>query len=332
MLPLILWTWLSFVSLSLVCGSSNWKIKQPEVRDALLIGLLFSLTIGVSFFIAALNGFQVSLSFGDIYERRLAARDAVPTGGLVGYITSLLAFSFAPLSLAIGFSRKNYALIFAGLFAVVCIFSFSGTKSSILTPLLILILFTFAKQRSRFGTLNWLAGFSVFVTFSSLVWTQIQNPALSAAFTNRLIVSRGISLAHFWDVYRDRPIYMGDSTLASVLSIPPAPAKTYAVGAIYGFSEQDNYNASIWASAYANFGYVGIVIAGVAAGIVLKLYNALSVSGDRIVTCAMAGMLAMVWSDASFEGSLVTHGLVFTLPYLFLLKAQTHENQGDAVG
>lgn len=314
MAPVALMGVLGFSLLALFVRGPVWRIRPPAVpRQLLIVGLLLG-TIGLTVLVAAANGFQVNLSFADVYDRRLAARESA--SWLTGYGLAFLASSFAPLSLALGVELKNRWLFIVGSVGLLSIFSFSGTKSSLFTPLL-MVGFYWLIRRPRFQ-MNWLLGLlCAGMASGTLLWTTQSNLLLTNLLTYRMVSSRGVALAHYWKVYDGEPIYMGDSSFASALGITPAPAKSFNVGSQYGYTSEDNYNAGIWASGFANFGWPGVLVASLGAALVLKLLDALSRVGLRTTCLLVAATFAIFWSDISFEGSVITQGLVITLPFLF---------------
>lgn len=318
MLPIVLAAQLSYWTLIMVWRAPSFALRPPQIPMRYVLGVLLILTVLFSILVAGANGFRINLSFADIYERRLAARESV--SGAVGYAMALLASSLSPLCVAIGLERKRPFYIVLGMVGIVAIFSFTGTKSSIFTPLFMLCMY-WLYRRKRNQQATFLAGLAALVAIGAALWLTMSVMTLNNLLNYRLVSSRGVAMAHYWKVFEGNQIYMGDSAFAPAFGIAPAPPKSFTVGSQYGYSEQDNYNAGIWAAGYANFGVIGMVLASLAAGATLKLMDAFARVGYRLTCFLMAGLLAIFWSDIGFENSLISQGLVMTLPFLYFLVA-----------
>ncbi|MBL8048636.1 MAG: hypothetical protein JNJ45_08140 [Chthonomonas sp.] len=327
MLPIVLVAHLGYWSLLLMWRTPGFRLQPPVVSRQFLMTALVMGTILCALAVAGANGFRVNLSFVDLYERRLAARESASAG--VGYAMAFLASSFAPLCVAIGIEKKRPLLIGAGAFGIIAIFSFTGTKSSIFTPLLMMIILVIIgrPKNQQFKLLAWLAAL---MALGTLLWTQAQIMSLNNLLNYRMVASRGVGMTHYYKVFDGNQINMGDSAFAPAFGIQPAPPKSFTVGSQYGYSEQDNYNAGIWAAGFANFGVLGVVLASVFAGLTLKLFDAFAARGYRLTCFLMAGLVSVFWLDIGFENSLITQGLVLTLPFLFFLVASKDRAEAHA--
>ena len=319
-LPLVLATYTATQATALTMLLPNVPIRHFKINPLHLRIAMLAITSVLILAVMALNGFQIQLSLADVYDRRLAARDAVQGGSLAGYATALLSGCFAPLSIVYGASSKDRILQLAGIIGLLAIFSFSGTKSSLFTPLLLLGAYALVSKGKKWAG-GWMTlGLALSVAIAAFNWITISNPVLSESGTRRLIISKAVSTTFYWEQFRSDPVVMADTTFASVLGIPAREAKTKLVGRNYGFGENDNYNANAWASAFGNFGYFGMVLTTVIVSIFFKVVDGLSTRKTFEVMAAMAVFFGIIWGDQAFDTSLNSSGVLVSLLFLYLIR------------
>ncbi|MBS1704332.1 MAG: hypothetical protein JST40_00545 [Armatimonadetes bacterium] len=270
--------------------------------------------------VGAQNGFQLKLSMDDVYQRRLEARDAVAGGSLAGYALAWLAGSFAPIGIVYGLVRRHFFLVAAGVVGLVSIFSFSGTKSSLFTPLVMLLLFWIVRSGKQTYSRLMLVGTIALISISALLWTKIENPILSESFTRRLLISKGVSTAFYWQEFQDDPMFMRDSMFARLVGMQDELPKTFRIGIKYGKGDAENYNANAWASAQANFGYTGFFLCSIVAALVLKIMDGFAKYGNFDVLSVASAFFAIVWGEQAMESSFLSSGVIVTLGLMFLLS------------
>lgn len=310
--------YLSFLAL---CWGLRWRpvpLAPLPISERGFYWLLIGAIGATTFMVAAANGFRVELSLADVYARRMEARDTAGAGSLVGYALAWLAGSFAPLGIAYGLIKKYPSLIVAGTIGLLSIFSFSGTKSSLFTPLLmLLIFFLIRKARNSFGIVM-LLGVTTAVGLSVLAWTQQRNPILSESLTRRIIISKGVSTTFYWQEFENDPMLMRDSIFARLIGLPPVTEKTFLIGSIYGRGDAENYNANAWASAFGNFGYPGLFLASLVIALVLRVVDVLARYGNPDFLTMACAYFGFVWGEQAVESSFLSSGVVVTILLLML--------------
>lgn len=269
--------------------------------------------------IGASSGFHISLSLEDAYQRRLDAREMVTGGSFAGYALAWMAGSFAPIAIIYGLAKKRFLLVAGGTVGLLAIFSFSGTKSSLFTPLILLLLYVLVKTGRQRAVPLLIVGTTAMVFLSAISWTKYENPILSESFTRRLIDSKGVSSAFYWEEFRDDPVYMSDSIFARLAGLPPVLEKTYRIGMLYGFGDQENYNANAWASMFANFGYLGLYSVSILMALFFKAIDGFVGRVQFEILCVCSAFLVVVWGEQAFETSLLSSGVLVTMLMLMLM-------------
>jgi hypothetical protein len=90
--------------------SFTLPIGQKD-RRKLISALLLGSCLMISFLAFRLKGFNIDISFEDVYERRFIARDIVQGGSLLAYAFALMSGSLYPLVFVIGICKKNLYFI-----------------------------------------------------------------------------------------------------------------------------------------------------------------------------------------------------------------------------
>lgn len=271
--------------------------------------ILALLVIGM-FVVVSRQGFNWTLDLMGIYDRRLSARAAAPGGALASYVIATLNSAAAPLGVAIGLWERRWVLFSLSLVALVALFSFAGGKSALLTPVFLAALLTVGRGRvSSSPALMTLVALTI-IALAWWIWSSTGNPLLSAGFTRRLIVGKGISMAHYFEAFRDYPVWFADSGIRYLVGGAPARAKASMIGEMYGFGSLENANASAWASMFGNIGYLGLPVATAAVAVLMRFFDRLSATGAPELVRAYSGYVIFVLGEIALESSVLNGGLL----------------------
>jgi hypothetical protein len=96
-----------------------------------------------------------------------------------------------------------------------------------------------------------------------------------------------------------------------------APARVinyYALGTYDG-----NANGHVWVDAYANFGFLGVVVFTLAAIGVLWVFDSAATRRDFRLASLMAGTPSVTMANTALLTGLLSHGIGFTVLLLFLM-------------
>ncbi len=291
--------------------------------------LLLGVIVVFTFMVAAMNGFRLELSLEDAYTRRLEAREIATGGSFGGYALAWLGGSLAPLAITYGVYRKLPILIVAGVVGLLAIFSFSGTKQSLFTPLIMILLFLLVRKGRATFNLLIPAGAICLILLSAFMWSKMNNPILSESFTRRLIVSKGVSTTFYYEQFRNDPKMMRDSIFASLVGLPPVTSKARTVGMRYGFGENDNYNANAWASMFGNFGYPGLFLVSIVAAVILRIVDGMARHGNFEVLSVFAAFFAIVWGEQAIETTFLSSGVMVSLVLLLMLSGVRNRESSE---
>ena len=145
-------------------------------------------------------------------------------------------------------------------------------------------------------------------------------PIMNALFIHRMVIIPGVVTGYYYDFFSHHPFEMlAHSILKPFLSSPYREAPAFVIGRYYWSSAKMDANANLWASAYSDFGFLGMLFFSALLGIVLNLYDKLSENLDLRFACMVIAFPTMILANASLLTSLLTGGiglLIITLLFV----------------
>jgi len=273
---------------------------------------------------------KVDLSLEDVYERRFAAREIVQPRTMIAYAVTILSTSLGPILVCLGYVRKRWDMLAIGLFGLVSVFSLSGAKTNFFMPLFLLAMFALMSgNRRAFGQKIVFAGCCL-VLLSIFEFTQLDSFFVSNYFVRRELLVPSLLTSFYWDFFKDNPhVYYSDGFLRWLISPQYDLPTARLIGEVRFHSFEANANANFWASAFANFGYTGMVLTTLALGTLLRLIDSIARNGEFLVTSLVVGMCAITWSNGALETSMLSNGVALSLAILYLLRAPSAARIGD---
>jgi hypothetical protein len=269
-----------------------------------------------------MRGFNVDMSIGsDMYVRRVDARSLLPAGSFLAYARALAAKTGVPIMVALTIAHRAFVYIPMVAFCIVGLISFDGQKSFLYGPFLCLVFGWVAKRHTR-HPLN--SSFLVMVTGALVAVSLAEyyvfgSMIIAVEFVRRLFFMPAQLTVYYFDFFRSHPLgWMTDGIVSSLhLATPvydlPIPQ---VIGSNYFGNADTNANVNFLASAYADFGAVGVLITGVMAGFVLRLID--SVVAQRpsearfIAGVIIVFMTTFIWTEGSFHTSLLSDGALLS--------------------
>lgn len=290
---------------------------SPRLVHTCVLGLTLLLTLLA---VIISGGRSWDFSFENVYDRRMDARLAIQAGTLVAYGLAFLSGAVAPLTIVLGFAKRNPWYIGAGVLGLLTLFAFAGAKTDLLAPVYLLAVFALIRyRRSSFGP-TVVIGMAGFVALSVVQAEYFDQNVLALYGVSRIVHMPGLLTSYYWDFFTEHNlVYFGDGFLHWLWSSPYDLPVPRLIGEAYMWGSDTNANANIWASSYANLGYVGLAVVTVALGWILYLVDSLAARGDFAVVATMCGLFAFVWSNAALETSLLSNGIAVSLFVFYAL-------------
>lgn len=305
-------------------------IPRPEINP-----VYFYVAVGLTVLIFALItwwtvGFSIDLGIDNIYERRHAARNVFQQESAVSYIKGNLASALAPFAIAIGFVRKQWVLFAIGIFGALIVFSVEGSRSAAFLPVFIFGLYpVITKFKNHFG-FGILGGVTLLLILSIVLFISVKFLALPLIVSWRMLLVKGLLSSYYWDFFSTHQhVYFSDGILRAFYDNPYPLATPRMIGLTYFNNPETNSNANIFAAAFGDFGYVGMVFITLVTGVFFRFIDSLSHNRGFLITVFMGGFLGVKWTDVAFDTAILSHGTLVMVILLLLTPKPAEETEPE---
>lgn len=315
----------SFSVLALVSYWPPLPVRRVRVRSHVFWAVFTFTAIGVYASLYSSFGFRLPPGIFDVYAVRLEARQVVAqTGRFLGYALRLASNMVAPFLIAVGLMNRRAWVVGLGVLASLAVYSFDGTKSTLLAPLAIVGMWLFTRESPPRASRFMLIGAGIVWGFS-MVDMVLGRPLLTGVFLRRVMAVPGLLTGYYYDFFSKNPPFVWSySVLAPFVPNPyPYAAPAFLVGDVYFGNAATSANANLWADGFANLGFVGMVLETLILAGYLWLYDGIARRRDRTFAQLMMVLASFTLSNASVLTSLWTHGLFAILVLLFMAPVTT---------
>ena len=283
------------------------------------------MTLAATLLVFAWNGFRIDLELGSaMYDRRAAASELVHTETVSAYFLATLMGVGMPFAIADGMSRRRLLPFLVGLFSIIVIVSFNGTRSTLLFPVLCAI-GIWVVSRPRLG---WLHLLGVFVSLPVLSTLTGSIYLLGITLERMQCLPAQLTAIYYEFARTTTPLLLRDMGILSWLGFnnPLGKDLPHFIGSAFYGGDTVNANANIWASAQVELSIAGPIIASLLAGLILRLLDSIiAAKGTRQAMLVGAGLCthwALTWSNAALQTSLLSNGIVAGMVLILILPAQ----------
>jgi hypothetical protein len=283
-------------------------------------------TIIISLWILSYVNFEIDISFNDVYTRRLAARSLLVEQSSIAYIEAILSSVLIPIITiySIQFRRPVYLLV--AVFGAISCFSVYGGKGVFLSPILFSVLYYLAIQNRKTMGVRLLLTFIAFIAVGLIEILFWDYNIISLYLTRRMFVIPSQLTIYYWEFFSDHALYMmEDSIIGPLFSshILYADQKTRTIGLEYFGSLNYNANANIWAAAYGDFAFIGMLGVSFFAGLIISLVDKLALDGKFSFGSVCASIIGLVWAQAALHTSLLSNGVVVLIIIVYIYPASS---------
>lgn len=309
-----------FYALGFACRMPLVRIPRPNWDTTHYSLALLAVLLGATVAVWYMGGFRIDLGLTDIYARRRAAREIIAQQSFASYLKGNLASALQPFALAVGLTARSLWLVLASVFAGAVVFSLEGSKTSALLPVFLLALWpVLTFQRRRFGV--WfLAACVLLVGAAYFAFEATRYFHVPTLTTWRLFQVKGLLSSYYFEYFSlHPPTLLGDGILQPFVGRTYELATPRLIGEAYFGSDETNSNANLWASGFGDFGFLGMALATVAAGLVFRTLDGLATSRGFLIPAFMAAFVGLKWSDTAVDTSILSHGVLAALILLYLM-------------
>lgn len=257
------------------------------------------------------------VGFDDVYGQRDVYKQGIGTFG--AYLVGWLSGGLFPVMLAVGLYRRNVPLVGASIAGILFLYALSGQKTYLIGVPIVVGTY-FMTRRGVTRSWHWFGLLGVVILLVGILDRVRGGYEITSLIVRRGIGTAGSNTAAYVDLLDGAPLYHLRHSVLSMLGPPPydePPA--ILVGRAY-YSDDTVANVNFLADGFANFGWVGILGAGVVAGLLLRVYDAVSadlplgITAPALVFVLQAAANTAILTTIASHGAGVLIGLVALMP------------------
>ena len=199
------------------------------------------------------------------------------------------------------------------------VYSFDGTKSTVLTPLYLSLIFLIYCRSKYLSWLPLIIG--IVLTLSLFEFCVVKTNFINEFLTRRIIAVPGYLNTVYWDFFSENnKVLLTDSIGKYFLDPVYDHSTTYLIGLEVLGNVETNANTGIWMGAFAHFGIVGIFVISAVVGFILGLIDNLTKQYNFMLGTLICAYLGITWSEQMLHTSILTGGIFYILLFLLLVR------------
>jgi hypothetical protein len=284
--------------------------------------LLLAAYAGLCGYVLATAGLNLELpSLDDVYGVRAELAAKEETDALLSYVIPLLAGVVNPVVLARGLWARRWAWVLAGVLGQVLVYSVSGNKSAVLSPIALAGVYLLLRSRRPPAATACLLAAPV-VSVAIVLIDRLSGSVdgdLTSLIVRRFLVTPGLLTAGYVQVFDDiDKARLAHSILSPFFDYPYAEEPPFLVGAAFFGNPETHANANLLADGFANFGYPGMVAACLVCIVLLWAVDDAAEGLPLGFACLTVLMPALALADSGVLTTTLTHGFLATVVLMAL--------------
>jgi hypothetical protein len=296
------------------------RVRPPEVLTPHLSVTAFTRVLVVlaslcALYIVATFGVHALPTLSSVYDTRAEFAAAQASSAGSGYIVPWAANVIDPLLIALGVARRRVDLVALGLLGQLLVYSNTGYKavlfSIVVVPAVYLVI---SRGRRWFGPLAVLG--TTLVVGATIA---LSSGGAPLALATRLFATSGHVSWRYYEYFSTHAQYhLSHSIFSGVFTSPYTVDPPLLIGSVY-FDQGTDANASLWADAFANFGFGGIVVFSVICGVVLLALDAVGQRRDARVAGPAMAIAGLSLGASGVLTTMLTQGLALAVIMVVLM-------------
>jgi hypothetical protein len=271
-------------------------------------------------------------SVASVYTTRFAYKAQLEqAGALAGYAVFWLAEVINPILIAVGLTRRRYWVAAGAFTGQVLLLATTGFKTIAVASVLLAALIVMLRREGKRLGLLLLAGSTGLIVICATIDHFARTIIFTSVLVRRAIITPGLLTGIYYEYFsQHHPALLASSFLRFVVESPYSLPPAQIIGAAYFEGPQTNANANLWADAYANFRYPGMLFMTVALGGVLWLLDSVTANLPRRDALLFAAVPALALCNSSLQTAFVSHGIAMVLLFSYLMPAQQRSERTTA--
>lgn len=277
-----------------------------------LVLVIFSLATYA--LLAFTQGLSLSfVSFYDVYDVRDEYSENSDSVGILRYLLLTQANVINPMFFARGIFTRRYLWVAFSIVGQLVIYSGAGYKGTLFAiPAWIVIAIILRMRKADGMMLVW--GASALIAVSAIMDILLNSLLWTSLFSRRFLTTPGLLTSVYVEFFSNNPqAHLGHSILSPFVSYPYEVNPARLIGAWMANQSSQSANANLFGDGFANFGWAGMVGAGVVLWIYLRLLDRAAVGLPLMVAGVVMTMPAMAISNSSILTAMLSHGLAVGL-------------------
>jgi hypothetical protein len=301
------------------------SLPRMQLRNYEFNMLLLLLSVGAYALIIARFGLRLHfVSFDDTYSVRaqFAAMESAPSA--VGYAIGWQAWVINPIVMAIGLRSRRLSWLVTGAVGEFAIYSITAFRSMLFSAGLLLFLLVAMRSERKFGmrmVSMWTALFAGAGAIQLFGGSIIPESLVGV----RMTALPGLLTGYYYEFFSSHPkAHLAHSIFKSFLHYPYSVEPPYLIGATYFHSAANDANAHVWADAYANFGYYGIICFTVLLAAILWMYDSMAVQGEMRLAALAIALPAFSLANGALLPTMLSNGMGLAMILIYLMPQDSY--------
>lgn len=254
-------------------------------------------------------GGALTFNYGTVYDRRDHAAQLIRPRSAISYFCSAVLIGLAPLLAIYGTVFRKWHWVILGILGGVCLYGANGSKSALVIPFVVVLLAgTMPIWRKGIG---WIMPFVVAVTIALtgvLALLGFLDPLIN--YTRRNVAVPGIlTVYHVQYFSQNPPMMLADS------AFPVFGKNGYVLGvgneiaSEYMDTASTQANANIFANGFAQASWLGLIVASVLAGLILRMVDSMTAGRSLVFGGVICTLISLIWINGSVHTSFLSQGV-----------------------
>ena len=303
----------------------NLKIQNADLYVKLIFIIYILITI---YLIIKRGGIDLrTLNFDLVYDLRSESQ----ISGVLGYLMNWSTKVFCPFFVGFFYYKKNYLMIILTLFLQLMMYLSFGFKA-FLFSIGIIIISTYITKKKKFETRFILAILLLNIVSYSLDFFKITD-SLRRAIPYRMIFIPAQIQFQYYEFFKNiEKLHFADNFIGKILSIKSPFSENIAFVISRYFSYNDvssNSNTGIFSDAYANGGFINMLIFAMILAITLLIIDSTTNKLPVYVVVGAFSYLMFVLNDTPLLTTLLTGGVLLMILLLYIFNSAVESEKVD---
>lgn len=303
----------------------DFGVFSPRGYRKFLLALWIAMIIPIVYYMGVPSSIP---GLGAVYESRFQARESMSSAPvIVAFLYTMMARIVSKVLFVYGLIYRKPLFLSLGVLTSVYLYGVSGHKSFLFQlGLYVLIILGMAILKN--GLVRLIVPAGLIVIIAAVIGDLLLNfDWLKSLLIRRTFIVPGILSGYYHEFFSSNPsTQWAYSFLGGLGSSPHDTTPPFLIGEQYFNNPATSANASIWSDGFANFGYVGMLVATIVAGIVIWIVNSAALGRPLRFVMPLTTVVLMVFVSSSVFTSLLTHGVILLVLLVVLCPVDSTQN------